>query len=104
LVTPEGVKYATLSNEGKDAGIWRSEDGKNWTNILPAGFPDDYNRIVMDCNPQNENTIIFSWQYTTATGKLGFRIQREGRLQCSYGSTPIKVADGAGDNGVPGLT
>jgi hypothetical protein len=97
LVTPEGVKYATLSNEGKDAGIWRSEDGKNWTNILPAGFPDDYNRIVMDCNPQNENSIYFLAN-TTETGKLGLGYKGREDYNVLWKYT-YKSGDGSGDMG-----
>lgn len=58
-VTSDGVVYATLSYEGDDAGIWRSPDGENWTNIMPSSFCDTYYRIVIGINPSNENEVYF---------------------------------------------
>lgn len=58
-VTSKGVVYATLSSEGSNAGIWRSTDGNNWTNITPANWPAEYERIVMDIAPSNENIVYF---------------------------------------------
>ncbi len=46
-VTASGVVYATMSSEGQDAGIWRSEDGLNWTEIQPEGLGDVWDRIVI---------------------------------------------------------
>jgi len=58
-VTPSGVVYATLSDDGPAKGIWRSEDGINFTNITPAGFPASYNRIVIGYAPSDENQVYF---------------------------------------------
>ena len=58
-VTSTGVVYTTLSDDGGHKGIWRSADGINFTNILPANFPTTYNRIVSAITPQNENVIYF---------------------------------------------
>lgn len=57
--TSTGVAYATLSSEGATKGIYRSEDGQNWVNILPAGFPSNYGRIVLGINPSNESEVYF---------------------------------------------
>ncbi len=70
LVTTNGIKYAALSKDGPDNGIWRSIDGDNWTNITPDSFPEDYDRIVMDFNPLNENNVYFL-AHTPEFGKLG---------------------------------
>lgn len=59
LVTPLGVVYATLSSDGPQGGIWRSEDGTNWANITPQSFGQTYDRIVMNYNPQNPNEVWF---------------------------------------------
>lgn len=58
-VTSTGVVYATMSSDGASKGIWRSDDGINYTNIRPSNFPASYNRIVMAINPSNENEIYF---------------------------------------------
>lgn len=58
-VTPSGVVYATLSSDGGQKGIWRSANGTTWTNITPAFMPNEYNRLVMGINPNNENEVYF---------------------------------------------
>ena len=61
LLTPSGVAYATLSSDGSSQyrGIWRSDDGQEWTRILPDSFPAAYDRIVMAFNPANEKQLYF---------------------------------------------
>jgi len=54
-----GVVYATCSDDGTQKGIWRSDTGTAFTNILPVGFPTVYNRIVSGINPNNENEVYF---------------------------------------------
>ncbi|MGD1849023.1 MAG: T9SS type A sorting domain-containing protein [Salibacteraceae bacterium] len=66
-VTETGVCYATLSSGGQQRGIWRSIDGINWINITPAGFPSNYERIVMGVDPSDENRIYFLGE-TPGTG------------------------------------
>ena len=58
-VSQDGIIYATLSSDGEDKGIWRSEDGQNWNNITPNNWPPTYDRIRMAINPQNENELYF---------------------------------------------
>ena len=59
-ITNTGVVYFTSDSESGDKGIWRSEDGLTWTNILPADtFPPVYDRIVIGINPVNENEVYF---------------------------------------------
>lgn len=58
-VTPSGVVYATLSSDGAQKGIWRSTNGTTWVNITPAFMPNEYNRLVMGINPDNENEVYF---------------------------------------------
>ena len=60
-VTPTGVVYASVSSDGlaNQKGIWRSPDGINWTNILPANFPATYDRQVAGIDPNNENIVYF---------------------------------------------
>lgn len=59
-VTQSGVVYATLDSDAAQKGIWRSEDGINWINILPADtFPPVYERMVIALNPSNENEVYF---------------------------------------------
>lgn len=58
-VTNSGVLYATLSSDGPNKGIWRSTNGTGWTNITPDSFPNEYNRIVIGINPDDENEVYF---------------------------------------------
>jgi photosystem II stability/assembly factor-like uncharacterized protein len=69
-VSSTGVVYATMSSDGNQKGIWRSEDGQNWVNILPADtFPEVFERIVLDIDPNNENVVYFL-AHTPGYGKL----------------------------------
>lgn len=68
IITPSGIFYAALSSDGPTKGIYRSDDGINWTNILPStGFPGSYGRWVMTYNPLNENEVMFLGN-TTGSG------------------------------------
>lgn len=58
-VTSGGIVYATMSSDGSQRGIWRSLDGKSWTNITPKNFPASYRRIVIGIDPNNENRVYF---------------------------------------------
>ncbi|MBL0340811.1 MAG: T9SS type A sorting domain-containing protein [Bacteroidetes bacterium] len=73
-VSPTSVAYATLSSEGPQAGVWRSPTGVTWTNILPAGFPSEYGRLVIGIDPNNENTIYF-FGPTPGFGKMSTDFQ-----------------------------
>lgn len=73
-VTPKGIVYATMSQIGgggavsKVKGIWRSVDGIKWTNITPAGFPEQSYRIAIGVNPKDEKQVYF-FGYTPNAGK-----------------------------------
>ena len=58
-VTSTGVVYATLSSDGYQKGIWRSEDGLEWNNILPNDWPLTYDRIKIAINPHDEREVYF---------------------------------------------
>ena len=68
-VTTEGVVYATLSSDGKDKGIWRSDNGTDWTNIIPDDFPTVYGRTAIGINPSNENEVYFLTSETEGYGQ-----------------------------------
>lgn len=65
--TPSGIFYAALSSTCTDKGIWRSIDGITWTNITPAGFPTNYDRIELAYAPSDE-TKIYMIANTPGTG------------------------------------
>jgi len=75
-VTTTGIFYATMSSDGPQKGIWRSTDGVNWTNITPANFAPEYNRIVIGINPNNENEVYFLGN-TPGTGNYNYYISSE---------------------------
>ena len=62
-ITSEGVLYAALSTYSTSimqplkAGIWRSEDGINWTEITPEGLPDVTRVMKLAIAPSNENVV-----------------------------------------------
>ncbi len=60
-VTSEGIVYATLSggDEWYDQGLFRSEDGINWTEITPDTWPSSFYRIKVAVAPSNENVVYF---------------------------------------------
>ncbi len=60
-VTSTGVFYGVMSSDGSDGGIYRSTTGapNSWTNITPAGWPSNYDRIVLAVAPSNQNTVYF---------------------------------------------
>lgn len=64
ISTPEGVLYATISNEQGFQegvfGIFRSEDGINWTDITPpTGYEGRFRRVVMAYAPSQPQTVYF---------------------------------------------
>jgi photosystem II stability/assembly factor-like uncharacterized protein len=62
-ITSDGILYAALSSfttsimRPLKAGIWRSEDGINWTDITPEDLPDVTRRIRLAIAPSNENIM-----------------------------------------------
>lgn len=65
IVTPSGVFYATLSSDGPDKGIYRSDDGGvTWTDIKPSGFPGSWGRMTMAYNPLDDDVI---WMFGAAS-------------------------------------
>jgi photosystem II stability/assembly factor-like uncharacterized protein len=79
-VTSEGVVYATLSSDGEQCGIFRSTDGRSWTEITPSGWPggqscrNDYFRTVLDVNPSDESEVWFL-SYAPGYGPVGQGVQ-----------------------------
>ncbi|MCX6351501.1 MAG: T9SS type A sorting domain-containing protein [Bacteroidetes bacterium] len=71
-ISKKGVFYATISSEANatQRGIWRSADGKVFTNITPKTFPGTYARMVMGIAPSNENVVYFLGS-TPSSGKKG---------------------------------
>lgn len=57
-VSSTGVVYATMSSGSNVKGFFRSDDGVHFTNITPASLKN-YNRTVLEINPNNENEVYF---------------------------------------------
>ncbi len=86
VVTPKGTTYAVLSAEGPQAGVWRlAKDSIVWRNIIPANFNPDYNRVVLCCDPNDENVLYFLGN-TDSTGKkvLNFKKDAEYNMLWKY--------------------
>lgn len=80
-ITPSGILYAALSGSRSYGGVWRSADhGDTWTNIVPAGFPTAFGRVVIAVTPQDENRLYFLilknshqlWKYNYLSGDGSF--------------------------------
>lgn len=72
-ITSTGVLYAAVSVGSASKGIWRSTDGVNWTNITPANFPANYNRVEMGICPSDENLVYFIAE-TPGSGTTGHNL------------------------------
>lgn len=97
-VTSDGVFYATLSsNTSQTKGIYRSENGIDWTNITPPGFPNVYERVVIGIAPSDENQVYFVGN-TPGYGKLT-RNSRGDSLYHSLWHYTYLGGNGAGENG-----
>lgn len=66
-VSSTGTLYIAMSSDGDITGFYKSTDnGDNWTNITPTGFPTIYERTVIDIAASNEN-IVYFLSYTPGT-------------------------------------
>ena len=81
-ITSTGVVYAFLSYQvvgsgtPSTAGVWRSTDGINWTNITPTSWPET-GRMRIGIAPSNENILYIAgvtetsnalWKYDYLSG------------------------------------
>ena len=71
VVSSTGVVYASLSTDGLIAGIFRSPDGLNWTEITPAGLTA-HNRAVMALAPSDESILYVLVSDTNGSTDEGF--------------------------------
>lgn len=72
MVTPEGVVYATFSdNSTNGGGFFRSENGIDWVSINPTQ-PEIANlrRTVMTYNPQNTDEVFFLAKHSTTDNTI----------------------------------
>jgi photosystem II stability/assembly factor-like uncharacterized protein len=71
-ITSEGVLYAALSTYSTSimrplkAGVWRSEDGLNWTEITPETLPDVTRVMKLAIAPSNENIMYLMTEKPSA--------------------------------------
>ncbi len=71
VVSQSGTVYATLNSSVVNKGVWKSvDDGANWMEITPTGFPSVYTRIVIGLAPSDANRI-YLLAATPGSGKLG---------------------------------
>ena len=96
---PSGVFYATLNSRtpGNYKGIFRSENGLNWTDITPGIFPAQFGRIVLDIHEADESLVYFL-AHTPNHGKSA--VSHNGRSERnSLWKYRYLKGDGAGSNG-----
>lgn len=77
-VTSTGILYAVLSSFSREQdydasthGIFRSEDGIDWTEITPGNWPRDFRRTVIGIAPSDER-IVYFLSDTPGSGFHGF--------------------------------
>lgn len=63
-----GIFYAHISSDAANSGIFRSEDGLNWTNITDSVFASTHQRARLATPPHNEN-ILYVYASTPGSGK-----------------------------------
>lgn len=96
--TSDGIFYAAVDAAGSvGKGIFRSTDGTNWVNITPAGFPTQYQRVVLASSPQNPNSF-FLLALTPGSGKIGRDFRGNPEYHSLYKYTYLQ-GDGGGVNG-----
>ena len=96
-VASTGVVYATLSGEGSKRGIFRSDDGINFAQIIPDDF-GAYRRVVIGIAPSNENAVYFLAE-TPGRGALGKNFRGDSAWHSLWKYTYVS-GDGTGDGGV----
>lgn len=96
-VSPTGVVYISASSDGASKGIWRSNDGKKFTKILPSNFPTGYKRMVLEIDPTNENRV-YVLAHTPGSGKLTRNYLGDPEYNSLYRYEYIK-GNGSGDTG-----
>ncbi len=68
-ISTTGIVYAALSADNPNRkGIYRSSDDANFANITPTQYINEYGRIVMDINPNNEDEVYFLVYMDDSTG------------------------------------
>ncbi len=97
IVTETGIVYAALGSNGQDGGVWRSEDGINWTKILSSGFPATYRRMVLDYAPSNED-VVYVFANTPGTGVIADPVD-PGSEWSSFWKYTYVSGDGSGTGG-----
>ena len=70
VVSPTGVVYAAMSSDGLVHGVFRSENGVDWTNISPS-YMDVHSRLVLALAPSNENMLYVTDSLTDNTSFNG---------------------------------
>ncbi|MBT6439421.1 MAG: T9SS type A sorting domain-containing protein [Flavobacteriales bacterium] len=96
MITPNGVLYATFSTDGS-GGIWRSEDGDNWTNVKTSAWVGGNTRMVSAFDPSDENVVYFLAN-TPGYGKETFNFRGDGEWNSLWKYTYI-TGTGAGVDG-----
>lgn len=91
IITPSGVLYATFSyaNGAYPGGIYRSEDGINWTLISTDELFYSQQRIALACNPSNDDEVYFIAEMNNDMNSLGHVLYKYTYLG----------GDGSGGNG-----
>lgn len=97
-VSDSGVVYATMSSDGANGGIWRSEDGDNWTDITPANWPAEYERVVIGMAPSNQDVLYFL-AHTPGFGQMS-QVFFGGTEWNSLWKYRYKSGDGSGNGGI----
>jgi len=102
-VTNNGVVYATMSDltmslqsGATSRGFWRSPDGITWTNITPAGYPANFNRVVIGVSPSGPETVHFLGETPGAGFQTTYSGTKEGH---SFWSYRYLGGDGSGSGG-----
>jgi hypothetical protein len=97
-VNTQGVCYATISAPGAQGGIFRSDNGDNWTKISGGVLSGNFNRIVIAIDPNDENRVYFLAN-TPGSGKQTFAFHNSSEWNSFFRYTYLS-GDGSDTNGL----
>ncbi len=72
VVSDTGVVYAAFSTGGTYTGVFRSEDGINWTDITWPGLGTYVERIILALAPSDQDVLYVMANNPNQSGQVGF--------------------------------
>jgi len=91
-IDANGNKYAFLSNNELNQGLFRSEDGDEWVNITPLAYPKTHRKTDISISGENDS-IIYLFSEAPGFSALDHSLFRMTVYQDSAGQLVISYED-----------